>query len=296
MGPFAIHNKKRLKLGGMHITDSGVFERCEQFGPPCYETWAKAYKVLHSCLVMCDAVLPSQLDAYAAMIKGYSDDFGAKCWPTIYQADVRCRQERMQALRRKIVLLHNDSPNLAAAQGFDQLYPWRFVWKAAVDDQQFWFKAVQQKCLLFVSGAIGGSHMIDGDVLVGGFDNGGSRSSGSGGPPPQPPPRRDGASRDHSPPRKKRKAQRTHHEVDTASNLLKTSRSGVPLCQAFQRGECKTGALQGICPLNGTFSHQCARCLDTRHGAHHPRACENNLAKDKRGGKSKGKGKGGRAR
>ncbi len=75
-GPYAVRRKKRLKLGGFHITDGGVFERCEQYGPPCFESWLKAYKVLHTCLVMSDSVLPSQLEQYAALIKGYNDDFG----------------------------------------------------------------------------------------------------------------------------------------------------------------------------------------------------------------------------
>jgi hypothetical protein len=242
--------------------------------------------------VMSDSVLPSQLEQYAALIKGYHDDFGPKCWPTIYQADVRCRQERMQALRRKIVMLHNDSPNLAAAQGFDQLFPWRFVWKAACEDQQFWFKAVQQKCLLFASGSISGTSMTDGDVQVGsGFDTSGSRASGSGAPPP-PPPRRDtGRDRGKSPPEKKRKMA-THHDVDSATNLLQFNRYGVPFCHAFQRGECKMG--KQTCPVNSKFCHQCSRCLDTRHGAHHPRECDAPPAQDKR--LPKGRGRGGRGR
>ena len=41
------------------------------------------------------------------MIKGFHDDYGHRCWPTIHQADVRCRQERMQTIRRNIVMLYN---------------------------------------------------------------------------------------------------------------------------------------------------------------------------------------------
>jgi hypothetical protein len=288
-GPYAVRNKKRLKLGGFHITDGGVFERCEQFGPPCLETWMKAYKVLHTCLVMSDSVLPSQLEQYAALIKGYHDDFGSKCWPTIYQADVRCRQERMQALRRKIVMIHNDSPNLAAAQGFDPLHPWRYVWKAACDDMNFWFRSVQQKCLLLATGSINMSAMIDGDVLVsGGFDAGGSRASGSSGPPPPPPKRGAGGRGPPPPPAKKQKRLPTHHEVDSSTNLLTVNRYGKGFCHAFQRGECKGRT----CSVNPKYVHQCARCLSNAHGAHHPTECSAPLAQDKRG---KG-GKGGKGR
>jgi hypothetical protein len=241
---------------------------------------------------MNDSVLPSQLEQYAALIKGYHDDFGSKCWPTIYQADVRCRQERMQALRRKIVMLHNDSPNLAAAQGFDPVFPWRYVWKAACDDRDFWFRAVQQKCLLFASGSITSASMTDGDVQVsGGFDTSGGKASGSGGPS-HPPPRRDsGRGRGRSPPAKKQKRVATHHEVDEASNLMKVNRFGKPLCHAFQRGECKGRN----CPTNPKFMHQCARCLDSRHGAHFPRECDAPLATDKRHA-TKGRGRGGKGR
>ena len=130
-GPYGVRNKKRLKLGGIHIAGDGTFEKCEQFGPKTYECWARAYRVLHTCLVMHDTVLPSQFGQYMSLTKSFHDDFGPRCWPTIYQADVRCRQERMQTVRRKIVMLRNENAATAAAQGFDPATPWRYIWREA---------------------------------------------------------------------------------------------------------------------------------------------------------------------
>ena len=193
-------------------------------------------------------------------------------------------------------MLHNDNAVLAAAQGFGPATPWRYIWREACEDQRFWFKQVQQKCLLFLTGVLPGANMLDGDVLVSsGVDSGSMRALDPGRPPA--PPSRARTGRERTPPRKVKKQERgsqwTHHEVDTATNLHKMNRSGKPLCQGFQRGECVGRPGNPTCPNSATQVHHCAKCLDPRHGAPHPRTCELPVPKDRRKGEGRGKGGGG---
>ena len=112
-----------MRLNGFHIADNGTLARCEMYGPPNLEVWERAYKVLATVLIMQEAVRPGELDRYEAMIREFVNTYGVDGWPTIYQADVRCRQERMQTLRRKGMRLHNIGPNSAIAAGFDLARP-----------------------------------------------------------------------------------------------------------------------------------------------------------------------------
>ena len=69
---------------------------------------------------------------------------------------------------------------------------------------------------------------------------------------------------------------------------MTVNRYGKGFCHAFQRGECPGRQ----CAVNPKYVHQCARCLNNGHGAHHPTECTAPLAKDKRrGGKGGGKGR-----
>ena len=83
-----------------------------------------------------------------------------------------------------------------------------------------------------------------------------------------------------------------------ADGLLTHNRRGVELCRKFQEGQCGQ-AVNGYCPANHNFRHQCAKCLSPDHGA---AACTQPVRaqpRDNVGGatyRSKGKGKKGRGR
>ena len=58
----------------------------------------------------------------------------------------------------------------------------------------------------------------------------------------------------------------TMHAVDVPGAWKKTNNAGRELCKGFQRGSCLK-ALNGYCSKNPKHAHQCAICLDNRHGA-----------------------------
>jgi len=283
-GPHGIRLRKRMRLGGFLIAADGTLEKCELFGPTSASDWSRSYRVLSTILIMQEAVLPEELDAYHNHIADYAARYGDRCWPTIYQADVRMRQERMQTIRQRCVQLHNADPQAAIRAGFDVNKPWRYVWTQAILESSFWLKEIKEKCLLLLSKISTADALFDGDVRVGGS---GSLASAAQLAPEgrarcprcatQPPPVRT----------------REHNVNDDGT--MKTNRSGKELCRNYQTGNCESppGA-PGYCPRDRRLVHQCAKCLSRDHGAHHPAECLKTAPRPSLQPKGRGKGGGGR--
>ena len=290
-GPHSIRLRKKMRLGGCFLASDGSLQKCELFGPTNFEDWSKSYKVLSTILIMLDAVFPEELDGYHDLIKEYHCRYGFRCWPTIYQADVRCRQERMQSLRRRGVSLHNADPAAAGRAGFAVDKPWRYVWSEAVSDANFWLKEVQEKCLLILTKVTSAEAGLDGDVQVA-SGSGSLPSQMSGGQQRERSPRRQ----DTAKPPRKQVGDNRQHNVDQ-DGIMKTNRAGRELCRLFQKGECgKAYGAMGTCPRDRNNVHQCAKCLSQDHGAHHPVECTAaaRTAPTPRKGGKKGRGKGGK--
>ena len=82
---------------------------------------------------------------------------------------------------------------------------------------------------------------------------------------------------------------RTYDFDDNGHN--KVNRRGVKLCPEYQKGNC----LSLPCPIDSSYAHQCAICLDPRHGAKDCGPPSKGKGKGKKGGK-KGGGKYGKSR
>jgi len=284
-GPHSIRLRKRMRLGGFFIAADGTLEKCELFGPTSASDWSRSYRVLSTILIMQEAVFPEELDAYHNHIANYAARYGDRCWPTIYQADVRMRQERMQTIRRHGVQMHNADPQAAAQAGFDENKPWRYVWTQAVLESSFWLKEIQEKCLLLLTKVSTAEALLDGDVRVG---CSGSQASAA---------QLASEGRARSP---RRAAQlpparnREHNANDDGT--MKTNRSGRELCRNFQVGNCDESppGAPGNCPRDRRLVHQCAKCLSRDHGAHHPAECSKSAPRPSILPKGRGRSGGGR--
>ena len=56
------------------------------------------------------------------------------------------------------------------------------------------------------------------------------------------------------------------HAANVPSGWLETNKQGARLCDGFQTGKCTT-LNRGRCAADKNCAHQCAICLDNRHGA-----------------------------
>ena len=131
---------------------SGNFFRCEQNGPPTFDLWAQAFKVFRSATIMLGVLTPSTLDAYHDTVARYSARYSEKCWPMLYQTDVRGRRELVERLWRQGESLLQQSilagPQAQAACEYkpDTAYEW--IWRRLPEDTRFWRTEVEEPCLL----------------------------------------------------------------------------------------------------------------------------------------------------
>ena len=106
-GPHGTRTFKKVMLVGLTMDSAGAFNQVELFGPPTLEAWLASYDVLATALLMLDAVSRPKLAAYRKKISTYHAQYGGpKIWHLLYQADVRCRQEHMEALNYRLAAAH----------------------------------------------------------------------------------------------------------------------------------------------------------------------------------------------
>jgi len=231
-----------------------------------------------------EAVSPEELDAYHIHIADYASRYSDRCWPTVYQADVRRRQERMQTICRRGMQLHDADPQATIRAGLDENKPWRYVWTQAVPESSFRLKEIREKCLLPLTKVSTAPVLLDGDVRVGGS---GSQASAAQLAP-------EGRAR--SPKRAARQPPvRTREDNANDDGTLKTNRPGKEWCKDFQIEDCESppGA-PGNRPRDRRRVHQCAMCLSQDHGAHHPAECPKTAPRPSLQPKGRGQGGGGR--
>jgi len=295
-GPHSISMRKRLKLGGIFFAADGSLHKCELFGPSSFADWRKPCKVLATILILLAQVWPEELDAYHEFAKDYAGRYGSNCWPTAYQADVRCRQEKIRIIRRHGVEWWNADQATATRAGFNPGFPWRYVWSDSVLDTSFWLREVQEEGLLLITKSTSQDTVLDGDVLISGIGGslplqiGGGHPLSRGRSPRRNPPPPSGPGRKGQDKGGKHGDERVRPHNLGSDSLFTTNRAGRELCQKFRRGECQQ-AVRGSCPIRHDLVHQGAKCLSQSHGVTHPTTCTA-VAKPPQNGRGGGKGLG----
>ena len=248
--------------------------RLRWLGPADVHTWKECDKLLCTALLGFRAVTLGPLLDSERMIVGYATRYGDLTWPLLYQCDVRCRLEHMERLRR--VLERESVAALARSQSpavpFNSACPWDSVWTAVTEDQKFWHRQFEEPALLILTRTGRLTDVVTGEAPIersGPFSQTEQRSQ------PEPKRRRMERQREQTP--------RIHRETN---GQFTHNRRGKPLCMDFQSGNCVSGS--GIsCPKNSNMTHQCAKYLGDRHGAH---IC-NMTPREPSSRKGKGKGK-----
>ncbi len=75
-------------------------------------------------------------DYYANQFARYVKRYGSVIWAVAYQADVRCRLERMPRIRSHLSEEHKAALALGGSTKFDTARPWNMVWREATDPSQ----------------------------------------------------------------------------------------------------------------------------------------------------------------
>ena len=293
-GPHGTRTFKKVNLCGLTMDSAGNFQQVELFGPPTVEAWMASYDVLSTTLIMLDAVSRPRLAAYRKKIERYASQYGASVWHLLYQADVRCRQEHMEALNYRLAAAHTAAMSFVPphASSYDPAKPWDAVWAETLgrEDQDWWSKEFETPAILIITRTSKLGDSIGGDAPISAGLNVGAGSSGDHQRRPAPQP--------HAPGGGARKTKKGHKKQSVGPQVsgehgMKTNRTGKPLCSDFQHGNCDQAGSQNSCPRHSGQVHQCSRCLDPRHGAFGPnkKCTEKQSTASTRQGKGRGKGK-----
>ena len=299
-GPYGHRLVKKIKLSGLMITKEGTLSTIELHGPPSITMWQQSYQVWLNVMVMLDAADLGTLMKYKDKIEKLHDRYSDKIWAILYQADVRCRLEAMDRIRRQILAEQEQLNNAHAVvpgpvptvPGFEPNRPWNLVIQRAVSDDEFWREEVIEPGMMVLTKVSGLNDYVEGDAKIGLYSS--SQSSGvpahadaslgvrsqSSGVKPRP-----------------RKQSRTgrHHAVE--NGVYTANRTGYALCDAYNKDQCGNAVNGCWCPSKWDHVHQCSRCLGTHPVTRcpytempAPKFIKN---RDKGKGKSKkGKGKG----
>jgi hypothetical protein len=276
-GPHSYRLLRKHRLSGVSFTRDGSLVPIELSGPATFDQWLKNFKCLRTGLISWGAVSLGRLDGYSDMISRYHSRYGPSIWHVLYQADVRCRSEHMERVRRRG---EEESAVCAAAHGVHAMEadrPWDWVFGEVLRDSQFWHLEVEEPSLLLLNRTRSLGDLLTGEAPVG--DAGKRQAAGKTGEEP----------------RLKKPKGEAHHNVD--GNLFTTNRKNYGLCAEYQDGTCISDGKSNHCPRTTGMRHQCARCLAPNHGASAcPRAdypATQAKGKGKKGGdKGKGKSKG----
>ena len=108
-GPYGHRIERKLRLSGVTIGRDGLLRNVELAGPPTISNWLASYQVLMNALVMTGAVDLGVLVKYKNHIERLHDRYGSRIWAILYQADVRCRLELMERIRREAASEHEEA-------------------------------------------------------------------------------------------------------------------------------------------------------------------------------------------
>ena len=107
--------------------------------------------------------------------------YGPSLWPLLYQADVRCRQELIEAIFHELLAKHNAALEIHEKSSFNVEKPWDQVWEAATNHTVWWTDHFERPAGLIGNHIRALSSALDGDVLTA------SSSALSGGAQPNQP-------------------------------------------------------------------------------------------------------------
>ena len=291
-GPYGHRMIKKIKLSGYVIGRDGTLQNVELTGPTNVNMWLQSWQVFSNACVMLDIIDLGVLNKYRDLIEKYHNRYGVAIWALLYQADVRCRLELFERVRRQIMAEQESLVKAHGAAagppptvaGFDPKRPWNLVLQRAINNEEYWREEVVEPSMMVLTKVSGLGDVVDGDAKV---RQDGSMASALA-PNPGAAPSRLG---DAAPKIRPRNPNRTgrHHQVE--NGRYTSNRTGYALCDAYNEGRCDNTVSGGWCPVNWDRVHQCYKCLSQHPASRCPHETmpTPNFLKPK-----KGKGKGGR--
>ena len=242
-GSFHIRTAKSFRCRGLIVGPGNSLIEQELKGPPDFDHWPTSWEVFQCGMISANACIPPHLIAYHTMIKGFASLYGEKCWPLLYQQDVRFRQEEMpELLYRETRKLEASIENCTWKQGIglDTDKPWNHCWSLLLTPEvkAWWAENFKDYTTLIRTGVSSVSQFLAGDAKV--------KNKSSGLP--------SASSCDML------------HDIDNKPQRTPKHEKPQKLtpCKAFNAGHC-SGEAGKTCPNNKSLVHKCSHCTSSKH-------------------------------
>ena len=285
-GPNADRSEKLRAMEGVRLDGNGRLVPLVLYGPPDAKTWLKRYKSWRNSTIMLEHISPEMLDRYPDRVMHFADTYPDYLWPLLYQADVRARSDHLNRLARKAREEKRAAEEEGSRHPYNREKPWEYPWRQLVlHSSDFWEREFKEPAHAVRMKWKELHEELDGDAPVASSLPASSLTTGTCVPtstaqktatniPPVP------DATHERPARAKRPALAIMDAAPCAEEWLlgwrRSNNQGTSLCCGFQHGTC-TSAVKSRCSKDGKKAHQCAICLDNRHGA---KACDKKKPED----------------
>ena len=142
--PFGARFGRQLKFLAHFPSPGGGWKTRELNGPPSFKEWIRSWQVFAFGMEVHSAAARTRLERYSARIAKLDMQYPDMWW-IIGMADIRCRSEHLERIRRLLAAEHAAGRFLS----YDPRKPWDIVFREAARDQDFWTEHVDKKAMRF---------------------------------------------------------------------------------------------------------------------------------------------------
>ena len=186
---------------------------------------------------------------YDEKVNQYAKRYGPRCWPLIYQVDVKTRMTHAPRVRRRLA----EEKELALKEGrrhpYNPLRPWEEVFvQLCTAETTWWNDELVEPCQFITNNVAAVSDYVTGLAPVASSGAAASTAAYVPSSTTSPPPDQHAAI------------------TDATRQRRTTNNKNAPICSGFTEGKCLTLDKKSRCSHDGKSVHQCCWCLSNQHG------------------------------
>lgn len=274
--PFERKVSKTMKFRVFTPLGNGQFLQRDLPGPSSLQSWRACWAVFRTAALMLQICTLAALETYSRHIEKLAIQW-PQCWGLIASADDSARAERMERIKRRLVV--EAGRGRQVPHDFDPHKPWSCVLIQLVQDTQFWAEKVHHPAAAWVAAGGRGAPTVATEAAILEVIPGGEEAMMDDDDKAS---RRKQSNRDKKLAKKNRVRKdredlktfrgKAHHQPAESKGKGKgkfksKDQSGGPLCFSWDSnsGSCAGVPPGGECKAEVKRTHKCRICLSPAH-------------------------------
>ena len=272
--PFARRTQRAQKFRTYMPLGDGTFLMKEIPGPQNFMQWTTSWRVYRTAAIMIGFCSLAALTAYEKCIEKLVT-LWPQCWGLIAAAEDKARAERLERIRRKMIIDESNGKTMPA--DWNEAAPWTTCFKLLAQDDEFWNDQVRHPAAAWVAAGCKGSLIAPAEQVAMTHMAGGSEAMDV------PKEDRDGRRRQSNRDKRQAKMKRLRDDRDELDKYRKLDnrapppsskgkgkskdQTGVQICYSFANGTGACGSLNpgAECAQKVKRAHKCQLCLSPGH-------------------------------